>query len=131
MEWKEAHQIIEENIIPETFLKTGENRDFIVTKKNYDGFQINLGNNKSIDLKWFILEHCWKALNERRIFNNNIFHELFGCYCLDEECYAKIVGQVFQKAGLAQLYENVYHNFSDKLYHQTRLPLEGMMPGLT
>lgn len=127
MEWKEAHQIIEQNIIPETSLGSREHQNFSVLKKNYDGFEIGLDDNRSIDLKWFILEHCWKALNERRIFNNNIFQELFGCYGSDEECYAKIVGQLFKKAGLAKVYENVYHNYSDKLYYQTRLPLNGMV----
>lgn len=119
--WKEAHEKIEGRITPGTYLGIRGIQPVVITALNHDGFEVNIGD-LSFNLKWFILEHCWKSMNERRVFNMEVFGELFGeDYRGDPTC-VDIVGRIFLKADLAKCHDNIYHNYTERLLHQ--IPLQ-------
>jgi len=119
--WKEAHELIEGKIRSGTNLGITESEPILVTGLIRDGFQINCGR-RIVNLKWFVLEHCWKTMNKRRIFNLEIFKELFGEECLGEPFCVDLVGRIFLKTNLAKTHSNTYHNYTEPLFHQ--LPLQ-------
>ena len=124
MQWGEAHERIKESINTGIHLGNNINCDIQVTGLNYNGFTVHIDGSQSFNLKWFILERCWKAMNEKRVYTKDVFVELFGDCCLGNPDCVEIVGQVFIKAGLARLHENIYHNFKGKLFKQLKLKFD-------
>jgi hypothetical protein len=127
--WKEAHEKIEGNLTPGTYLGIKEFQGVFITGLNRDGFEVSIGENRTFNLKWFILEHSWKTMNERRVFNLEIFKELFGEDCLNNPACVDIVGRIFLRAGLAKYHENIYHNYTERLFHQLQLQFENRSRG--
>ncbi len=127
--WKEAHEKIEGNLTTGTYLGIKEFRKVFITRLKHDGFEVSIGDNLTFNLKWFILEHSWKTMNERRVFNQEVFQELFGEECLGNPACVEIVGRIFLKAGLAKFHENIYHNYTERLFHQLQLKFENLNRG--
>ncbi len=121
--WKEAHESIEGNLKAGTYLGIKNFQPIFITSLNRDGFAVSLGN-RTLNLKWFVLEHCWKTMNERRVFNREIFKELFGEECLGNPICVDLVGRIFLKADLAKAHDDVYHNYTERLFHQLPLKFE-------
>ncbi len=121
--WKEAHEKIEGRITPGTYLGIRGIQPVVITALNHDGFEVNISG-RTFNLKWFILEHCWKSMNERRVFNMEVFRELFGEEYPGNPACVDIVGRIFLKAGLAKFHENIYHNYTERLFHQLRLQFD-------
>lgn len=122
MEWKDARVKIQNFLTVGRHLDTFNHDDFLVIDINYDGFHIGADDGHNINLKWHILEHCWKALDERRTFDLNIYEGLYGQDNLNNPTYVHIVGQIFKKSGLANLYESTYHTYTGMLFLQLTLP---------
>jgi hypothetical protein len=123
LNWKDAHSSIEKNITIGTYLGNIDYHNILIIDIYRDGFEIKIGSGKSFNLRWFILEHCWKAMNAKQVFNELVFKEIFDDGCFDNPHLVHIVGQVFVKAGLARSHEQIYRIFDDKQNKQLKLQI--------
>lgn len=122
MEWKEARRRISDCLIIGTKIDIAD-AELMVAGTYRDGYEIQMRGSEKVNLKWFVLEHCWKKLIEGHVFDKGIFGNLFGDDCLGNHTYVDIVGRIFMKAGLVKLYENTYHDYKENLFRQLCLQL--------
>ena len=72
----------------------------IITKIKPDGFEISIGGLRSIELKWSMLEHCWKDLCSESVYDQSILKSPFERVYLDCDCLNFVVRRLLKKSGL-------------------------------
>ena len=101
--WREARQLIEEAITVGTDMNNALSPSAIVVDKNRYGFTINVGDIKVLDLKWFIIEHCWREMCDEGRYDQRVYRSQFGQAFMESDCLDFILRRIFRKSGLIEL----------------------------
>ncbi|MCP4704810.1 MAG: hypothetical protein GY865_09395 [candidate division Zixibacteria bacterium] len=100
-DWRDARHKIEDAIAVGIDLNNSISPSAVITQINTDGFNINIGGLRDIELKWSILEHCWKELcDDDDCLDRTGFENPFGQALLDEDSLNFLVCRLLKKSGL-------------------------------
>ena len=99
-DWRNARHQIKNALAVGTDLNNSVIPSAIITQINSDGFEVNIGGLRNIELKWSILEYCWKELCDEGVYDQSIFAHPFGLAFLDSDSLDFLVRRLLRKSGL-------------------------------
>lgn len=98
--WRVARRQIKNAMVVGTDLNNSISPSAVITQINSDGFKVNIGGLRNIELKWFILEYCWKELCDEGVYDQSVFDHPFGLAFLDSDSLDFLVRRLLRKSGL-------------------------------
>jgi len=71
--------------------------------RNESGFIVSLGPTSHVNIPWSMLEQCFHELSRHGEYDHRVFARLYRQQSKDRRCHVHVVGQIFVRAGLAEL----------------------------
>lgn len=113
MEWEVARDLINERIVEGEDLNTKRskyrfvkevNKQFNSKRYGYQretGFMVSYGYSRNLQIPWSMLEKCFQSSKLASGYNTKVFKDIYPIQYEDHDCYAHIVGRIFEVAGVA------------------------------
>ena len=102
-DWRDARHKIKDAVAVGTDLNNTVSPSAVITKINSDGFRVNIGGVREIELKWSILEYCWKDLCNEGVYNRSVFENPFEQMFLDSDSLDFLVRRLLKRSGLLSI----------------------------
>jgi len=112
-DWREARHKIKDAVAVGIDLNNTVTPSAVITEIKSDGFQVNIGGLRDINLKWSCLEYCWKDLCNEGIYDKSVFKNPFEQAFIDCDSLDFLMQRLLRRSGLLKV-ENK---------EQIRLPL--------
>ncbi len=99
-DWGDARHKIKDAVAVGIDLNNTVTPSAVITQIKTDGFEINIGGLRNIELKWSVLEHCWKELCDEGVYDQSIFDNPFEQASLDCDSLDFVICRLLKKSGL-------------------------------
>ena len=100
IDWGDARHKIKDAVAVGTDLNNSFSPSAVITKINSDGFKVNIGGMRNIELKWSTLECCWKEFCSEGVYDRSVFENPFEKMYLDSDCLDFLVRRLLRRSGL-------------------------------
>lgn len=102
-DWADARHQIKRTVVVGTDLNNTVSPSAVITQINSDGFRVNIGGLRNIELKWSLLEYCWKEFCDEGVYDQTVFDNPFGKAFLDSDSLDFLVRRFLRISGLLSI----------------------------